>query len=133
MHNTTEDCSTSMLHEQGHTAEVLGKIVAQLGFKCSSIDKVQFGKDRSIDLIKVIVVVFPLLNRNTNSNRLLDVFSYFLYLTVDPIVLPFRNSYHTNMILGGNLHCIHCIYNRPGTHTFRPIYNIQRVLKRWNK
>ena len=50
---------TSLLYEQGHSAEVLGKTVVQLGFKQSSVDKTLFGRDRFIKkLIGVVVLPF---------------------------------------------------------------------------
>ena len=59
-------CGTRLLYKQGCTAYVLGKTVAHLGFRYTSVDRIYFGKDRSIKLIEV--VVFPHLSGNNYIN-----------------------------------------------------------------
>ena len=57
--------STSLLYEQGHTAEVLGKTVVLIGFRNSCTERIQLGKYNSINSVNWSYS-FPFLISNTH-------------------------------------------------------------------
>ena len=69
-----QHCSTNLLYEQGHSAEVLGKAVAQLGFRFSSVGRAYFGRDWSISYVN-LSYSFPLFVWQYSQRVLLQSYS----------------------------------------------------------